>query len=162
MVGRVRALFSLFAVVVCALSACGGDDSGSGEYREEASALCAEAKREAQRASPARNRQEWEAFLRDTLEFSRDYNRRYEALEPPEELAEEHARSMRLSLRAEDLTEDQLDDLEAGEALKDVLPAFLTEILEMTRRSNELARAMGLPDCVVPLRGPGGDAPAPA
>jgi hypothetical protein len=165
MVGPVRGLFSLFAVVVfggvATATGCGDDDSEAGDYRKDASALCAEAKREAESVSPPRTRQEWEAFLGDTLQFARDYNRRFKALEPPAELADEHARSLRLSIRAERLTKDHLDELAAGDALSDLLPRYLEEIIEFSRRSNELARAMGLPECVVPIPGPGGDSPAP-
>jgi hypothetical protein len=166
MVGSVRGLFPLFAVVVfggvATATGCGGDEADAGDYREGASALCAEAKREAESVSPPRNRREWEAFLGDTMEFARDYNRRFDALEPPAELADEHARSLRLSVRAEELTEDHLDDLAAGDALSELLPRYLDEIIEISRRSNALARSMDLPECVVPLPGPGGDSPAPA
>jgi hypothetical protein len=166
MVGPVRRLFSLFALLafggVAAAIGCGGDGSDSGDYREDVSALCAEAKREAEGVSPPRNRREWQAFLRETVAFSRDYNRRFAAIEPPAELTDEHARSLRLSIRAEELTRELLDDLAAGDALGDLLPRYLDEIIEFTRRSNKLARSMDLDECVAPLPGPGGDSPAPS
>jgi hypothetical protein len=36
------------------------------------------------------------------------------------------------------------------------------KILEIGKRDNELARRLGLPDCVSPLPSPGGDEAAPA
>jgi hypothetical protein len=162
----VRRLAPQFAVAVLALATaaagCGGEDSEASDYREKASSLCAEAKREAESVSPPSSRRDWEAFLRETLEFSRDYKRRYDALVPPPELADEHARSLRLTLRAERLTEGMLDDLAAGEALKELLPRYLEDVIAFSRRSNALAREMGVPECVTPLPGPGGETPAPA
>jgi hypothetical protein len=162
MVGRVKGAIPLFAAVVCGLVACGGEDSGSRDYREGSNALCREATREASGLTPPRTRRDWEVFLRDTLAFSRDYTERGRALEPPPELAAQHERSERLNLRAERVTENVLDDIEAGDPLKEVLPGYFKELLEISRRSNDLARAMDLPDCVVPLLGPGEAAPAPA
>ena len=43
-----------------------------------------------------------------------------------------------------------------------MLPEYVQEIIAISRLSNELARSMGLPDCVVPLPGPGSESPAPA
>jgi hypothetical protein len=165
MVGPVRWNFPLIAgavlSAVVALVGCGGDDSDAGDYRDEASAMCSEAIREAEGISPPANRSDLDRLLRETLKLSRDYNRRLASLEPPAELAERHARSQRLNLRAERLTEKLLDDIAAGEALEEVLPGYTRELVAISRRSNKLARSMGLPDCVVPVTGPGEPA-APA
>jgi hypothetical protein len=166
MVGPVRRRLPQFALAALALATtiagCGGDDSEPNDYREMTSALCAEAKRAAENVSPPRSRRDWEPFLRETVEFSRDYNRRFDALEPPPELADEHARWLRLNLRAEQLTEGMLDDLAAGDALKELLPRYLDDIIAFSRRSNALAREMGVLECVTPLPVPGGETPAPA
>jgi hypothetical protein len=162
----VRRRVPQFALTLLALATaaagCGGEDTEAGDYREKASSLCAEAKREAESISPPTSRRDWEVFLRETLEFSRDYKRRYDALVPPSELADEHARSLRLTLRAERLTEGMLDDLATGEALKELLPRYFEDVIAFSRRSNALAREMGLPECVTPLPRPGGETPAPA
>jgi hypothetical protein len=73
---------------------------------------------------------------------SRDYAKRGRALEPPPQFAAQDEQSERLNLRAE--------------------PEYFQELLEVTRRSNGLARSMDLPDCIVPLPEPGGEAPSPA
>jgi hypothetical protein len=166
MVGSVRGLFPLFAVAVMGIAAsaagCGGDDSGADEYRDDANAICREALREAEQLAQPRSPRQLERFLRDGLRASRGYTRRLEALEPPPELAELHERSLHLNLRAERLTQGILDELAAGGAPSELLPDFSAELLEIGKRDNELARRLGLPDCVLPLPGPGGEPAAPA
>jgi hypothetical protein len=144
-----------------AAAGCGGDDSAE-EYREQASALCTEAVREAESVTPPRGRSGWQAFLRETIEVSRKYTRELEQLEPPEEIAALHEQVLRLNQRAERLTERLRDDLAAGRSPRELLPTYLDELFSIARRDNRLAREMGVPECVTPLPGPGGDAPAPA
>jgi hypothetical protein len=164
-VGPVKGLFSLFAVVVfggvAAAAGCGGDESEAGDYRERASALCREAVREAEELRVPNSPRQLESFLRETLRYSRSYTERFEALEPPEELADLHERSTRLNKRAEELTEEVADDLAAGGAPQELLLDYTTKLLEIGKRDNELSRQLGLPDCVTPLPGPGRE-PAPA
>jgi hypothetical protein len=95
--------------------------------------------------------------LRESLEFSRDFIRRFEALDPPAELQVRHDRSARLNRRAERLTERVADDLAVGEPPREVLPGFLGELLSIARRDNELVWEVGLPECVLPLPGPGAE-----
>ena len=166
MVGSVRGLFSLFAVVVfggvAAATGCGGDESEAAEFRERANALCREAEREVEQLGPPTSRRQLERYLRDTLRFARDYTQRFEALEPPPELASLHERSARLNRRAAELTERVLDDLAAGGAPEQLMPVFAAKLLELAKRDNELSRRLGLPDCVTPLPGPDSKPPAPA
>jgi hypothetical protein len=161
----VRRLAPQFAAAVSALATaaagCGGEESAD-EYREQASALCTESVREAESITPPRGQSGWDAFLRETLEVARSYTRELDQLEPPEELADLHEQVRRLNQRAERLTERLRDDLAAGRPPRDLLPAYLQELLSIARRDNRLAREMGLPECVTPLPVPGGEAPAPA
>lgn len=145
-----------------AAAACGGEDSSAEEYREQASELCTEAMRDAETVTPPRGRRGWDAFLRETLEFSREYTRALEQLEPPEDLADQHEQVKRLNLRAERLTARLREDLAAGGTERELLPPFLQELLAIARRDNRLAREMGVPECVTPLPVPGGEGPAPA
>jgi hypothetical protein len=165
MVRPVMRPFPQFALVLLALTVgfggCGGDDSAD-EYREQASALCVEAIREAERATPPAGRGDWDGFLQETLELARDYTRRLEELDPPEELAGMHEQMTRLNERARRLTEQLRDDLAAGRPLRELLPEFGQELLSIARRDNRLAREMDLPECVTPLPAPGGAVPAPA
>jgi hypothetical protein len=143
-------------------AACGNDDSPARDYREQASTLCRDALSKAEEVSPPSSPRQVEDLLRDTLRLSRSFTKRLEALEPPAELADLHARSTRLNERAEELTEQVVDDLATGGAPHDLLSEYSAKILEIGKRDNELVRKLGLPDCVTPLPGPGGESPAPA
>jgi hypothetical protein len=143
-------------------AACGNDDSAAREYREQASALCRDALRKAEEIPLPSSPQQIEPVLRDTLRLSRSFTKRLEALEPPAELADLHARSDRLNQRAEELTQQVVDDLAAGGAPQELLTEYYAKLLDIAKRDNQLARKLGLPDCVTPLPGPGGEAPAPA
>jgi hypothetical protein len=166
MVGPVRGLFSLFAVLVfgaaAAAAGCGGEISPAREYRDQASALCRDALRDAEELGVPSSPRQLESILRDTLRYSRSYTERLEALEPPAELAGLHQRSTRLNKRAEELTEQVVDDLAAGGAPQELLPPYAARLLEIGKRDNELSRQLGLPDCVTPLPGPDSQPPAPA
>jgi hypothetical protein len=162
----VRGLLSLFAVVVfgavAVAAGCGGDESEADEYREEMSALCTEALREAEGLRVPSSPRQLEALMRKTVRLSQRYTGRLEALEPPAELADLHERSTRLNRRAERLTEELADDLAAGGAPQKLVSQYSVKILEIGKRDNEVARKLGLPDCVTPIPGPGGESPAPA
>jgi hypothetical protein len=143
-------------------AACGNDDAPAREYREQASVLCRDALRKAEELPPPSSPRQLGGLLGDALRLSRSFTKRLEALEPPAELADLHARSTRLNKRAEELTEEVVDDLAAGGAPQELLPEYSAKLLDIGKRDNELARKLGLPDCVTPLPGPVGESPAPA
>jgi hypothetical protein len=157
-VSRLSQRVALAAVAVAAgAGGCGEDESAADRYREDAGALCAEAKREVNALPEPRTPAEVEPYLRDGLELTRDYDNRFRDLEPPEELRDEHDQAVRLSDRGQRLLEGIVDDLAAGEPPAEVFEVALPRLLRYTRESNRLARDMGVPECVEPLALPGSE-----
>jgi hypothetical protein len=149
---------ALAAVAVAASAGgCGEDESAADRYRDDASALCAEAKREVNALPEPGTPAEVEPYLRDGLELTRDYDNRFRDLEAPEELRDKHDQAVRLSDRGQRLLEGIVDDLAAGEPPAEVFEVALPRLLRYTRESNRLARDMGLPECVEPLPLPGSE-----
>jgi hypothetical protein len=156
-------LTAALAAIVVAAAGCGGDDDGSaGDYRDEANAICRDAEGKIEDLGVPSSAEDLGRYLREGLEISREYNREFEALEPPSELGAEHHRLVELSRRAERLTEPLVDEVTTGDpaALKSLQRA-LPKLERIGRQSNTLARRMDLPDCVTPLTPPGAP-PAPS
>jgi hypothetical protein len=151
-----RAALAALAIAAGA-GGCGEDESAADRYRDDATALCEEAKREVNALPQPGTPAEVEPYLRDGLELTRDYDNRFRALEPPEELRDEHDQAVRLSDRGQRLLDGIVDDLAAGEPPAEVFEAALPRLLRYTRQSNRLARDMGLPECVEPLPLPGSE-----
>jgi hypothetical protein len=140
---------------------CGEDAQETGDYRRDANAICAESERKLESIPEPRSAASLEGYLRRALEISREYDRRFRALEPPEALRAEHRRASRLSRRSEALVKEVLGDLGSGEPTLDLLQRTLPELEQIARESNALARRMGLDDCVNPLALPG-ESPEPS
>jgi hypothetical protein len=151
-----RVALGALALAACA-AGCGEDESPADEYRDDANALCAEAKRDVDALSQPGTPAGVERYLREALELSREYDDRFRALEPPEELRDQHDEAVRLSRRGELLLEGLADDLGAGDPPAEVFEGSLPQLLRYSRQSNRLARQMGLPDCVEPLPLPGSE-----
>jgi hypothetical protein len=146
-------LTATLAAVLLAGVTCGGDDQSGGDYRQEANAICSEAERKIEALPIPTSVAELERYLRRALEMSKEYDRKFEALDPPAQLRAEHRRAIRLSRRAERLIEPLVT---GGEELSlKKLRRTVPEIERLAGESNALAREMDLPDCVIPLTSPG-------
>jgi ABC-type transporter Mla subunit MlaD len=154
-----RGLAALLAAAALAgIAGCGGDDGAESGYREDANAMCAEAKHRVEALQAPSTIEDFEPFLRRLIEMSREFDHRLRALEPPTALAAQHRRLIRLSDRGDRLLEALADDFAAGRPPLKRLQRRLSELEDYGRQNNALARRMKLPDCVAPLTVP---APAP-
>jgi hypothetical protein len=157
-VGRLLQRVALGAIALAACAGgCGDDEPPADQYRDDANALCAEARRDADALSQPRTPDEVEPYLREALALNREYDERFRDLDPPEELRDQHDEAVRLSGEGERLIEDIADDLAAGDPPAEVFEESLPKLLRYSRQSNRLARQMGLPDCVEPLPLPGSE-----
>jgi hypothetical protein len=91
------------------------------------------------------------------LFFAREANRRFGALVPPEDLADEHRRLERLNARGERALADLGRRVERSRRPGRTLERGFRELDPLVSESNRNARAAGLEDCVEEL--PGADPP---
>jgi hypothetical protein len=148
---HVRRLGSLLACAAAlALAACGSDDGPSVEaYRGEARAICSEADRAIQQVrQPTRTTPEAIAdYFRRLLAPAERTTRRFEALQPPEELARAHddvVRANRASVRE---VRQLIGRLEGDGDPRELLAGVERRIASLTREADAAAERLGVPEC---------------
>jgi hypothetical protein len=127
------------------LSACGpdsGDQLTAGEYRERGNRICREAERDARSLERAGFR----AQLERSADAAEEYQRRFEELEPPDELADEHRRAVGHGREVIQLLRRAEQAVEAGD--RGEVVEVLGELERIVREGNATSRELGLTDCV--------------
>ena len=142
------------SVLACAaaltLAACGGDDGPSvDDYRADARAICTEADRATQsveqptRSTPAAIAD----YFTRLLAPAERATARFEALEPPDELAGAHegvVRANRASIRE---VEQLIGRLDGDADARELLAGAQERIRTLTREADAAAERLGVPEC---------------
>ena len=132
------------------LAACGGDDAlSTDEYRSEARSICQEATRATRQVqAPARTTNEAVAgYFEQLIAVTRRSSERFAELEPPDELQDEHEEALAANRAGIEEVERLIADLERGGDARALLQAAQTRLTDLSRRSDEAARALGVPEC---------------
>jgi hypothetical protein len=157
----VKGMASLVAFGVAALVAvatgCGGDSGSADDYREQASALCRRSERAVERLPTPTTAQGFQRYVESTARLARKYDRDFKALEPPDDLRDEHRQLVRLSAEGERLLARLAAELGGARQTLGAIRDSLPDLERLARKSNALAERMDLPDCVQPLELPGSE-----
>ena len=148
--GPQRAREALLVAAV-ALSSCGGGSAGDARGLSEAGYLgvvkrgCLAARQVAERAvltsaAPA-------AYLRRAAEAAESIQREFANVRPPTQFAAAHREWLRLGEKQLALIRTALDRLREG-ASPHTVAALEVRNRRLLQRSNEIADALGLPECV--------------
>ena len=132
------------------LAACGGDDALSAkEYRAEAKSICEDATK-ATRAVEAPTRTTNEAvasYFQRLITVTKRSSDRFGELEPPEELKAKHDAALKANKAGIEEVERLIAELERGGDARALLQNAQTRLQDLSRRSDEAARALGVPQC---------------
>jgi hypothetical protein len=146
-----RAIVLLCLLVALPLAAaCGGDDRlSTDEYREQARRICVDADRATERIEqPTRATAEAIAdYFKRLLEANDRTTKRFEALEPPEELEQAHDDALEANAEAIKVVREVIDELERGGDSREVLTRAQSRLQELRRRSGDAADRLGVPEC---------------
>ncbi|MGI9540151.1 MAG: hypothetical protein ACR2N6_08385 [Miltoncostaeaceae bacterium] len=144
---RFGGLFAAGAAAVIIAAGCGGGDGDSAlsvdEYRDQANQIC----READRTTDAIDVNSVEDF-QALIDAQRSQIDELRELDPPDEFSDQHEEAIETLDRTVALLDDARQRIEDGEDPSDVLSDLQAEGEELTDRANELARELGLDDCV--------------
>lgn len=146
-----RRLASLLACTAVAAvgGGCGGDDVSVEDYRAEARQICTEADRATERVEqPTRTTPKAIAdYFRRLLEPAKRATQRFETLEPPDELAEEHSSVVRANRASIREVEQLVSRLGEGGDARELLAAAQDRIRTLTREADAAAKRLGVPEC---------------
>jgi hypothetical protein len=142
-------ILALLATAAVALGACGGDETSPEEYRAEARQICQEADRATERVrQPTRSTPEAIAdYFQRLLAPNERATRRFEQLEPPEELQDAHDDALSANRRGSDEVRRLIRQLEGGEDPRQVLAGAQQRIRTLTREADRAADRLGVPEC---------------
>ena len=149
-----RRLATAAAVLALSLSACGGDDNGgdpmsAAELRAEVNRICREDTKAAQKfAKPTSDEEEYARQLEGLLEINDRSRKRFDELEPPEELRDAYEDFLRANDEGVAHTKRIVERLKRGEDRTKVFSGETGEkIVLIGRRRTEAARRLGTPAC---------------
>jgi hypothetical protein len=150
-----RRLPTVLSLCLClalpaALAACGGDDGMStAEYRAEAKTICTEADqatakvKEPTRATSAAISD----YFQRLLEANGRTTKRFEALDPPADLQKAHDDALAANEAGAKEVQRVIDELEGGGDPRKVLTDAQTRLQDLSRRSGDAAKRLGVPEC---------------
>ena len=138
------------AVLSAALSAgCGDDALSESEYRAEARKICTEAQRASrsiQQPTRTTNAAIADYFGR-LVEVNKRTRARFEELEPPDTLKDAHDDAVAANEEGVQVTEELVRELQRGGDARALLQDTQSKLPELTRKSGEAARRLGVPEC---------------
>ena len=140
----------LVLVLSATLVACGGDDPLSmEEYRAEAKVICEDATRSTRAVEPpTRTTNEAVAgYFKRLIAVTKRSSDRFGKLEPPEDLEAEHDAALKANKAGVNEVERLIAELERGGDARALLQNAQTRLEDLSRRSDEAARALGVPQC---------------
>jgi hypothetical protein len=141
---------SLVLALSAALAACGGDDAlSTEEYRSEAKTICEDATTSTRGIKPpARTSNEALAsYFRRLIAVTKRSSQRFGELAPPEDLEARHEAALKANEAGVKEVERLIAELERGGDARALLQAAQTRLEDLSRRSDEAARALGVPQC---------------
>jgi len=152
-------LLALGAVALAVAAGCGGGDDEpapdggaltKAEYQKQGNALCKEAVAEVGRVPTPRAPDQIADYLERTFAVAEETNGKFESLEPPKELREDHEQAVRLSEDFEGVS-DQL--VERVRQADDPRAAIQREFRKLAgdpvfKRSQDVTRRLGLDECL--------------
>ena len=135
-----------------AVAACGGsEDEGltTDEYRQQARTICAEAARAtSQIEQPTRATSAAIVdYLNRLLRTNERTTERFAGLEPPEELERAHADALRANRDGVAEVRRVIRELDGGGDAREVLASAQTRLTDLSERSSDAARRLGVPEC---------------
>jgi uncharacterized protein YhaN len=145
---RLAALLVLPALL--AAGACGGDDGLSAdEYRAQARQICQDADRatEAVEEPTRATSQAIVDYFRRLLQANERSTRRFESLQPPEDLRDAHADALRANRDGVREVRRVISELEEGGEPREVLTGAQTRLEALSREAADAARRLGVPEC---------------
>jgi hypothetical protein len=138
------------ALVVMAVG-CGSD------YPEDANGICRALQADVEALPVPRQPRNLGRYLQMNLELARAAHRRFNALEPPGDLADEHRHLERLNARGEEALGRLARRVGRSRSPGETLRRGFRDLEPLVAESNGTARAAGLDDCIEEL--PGADPP---
>ena len=148
-----RPLLLLLALVAL-LAGCGGDDGGGGalsasEYRDEAKQICTDADKQTDSVKePTRATNEAiVSYFRQLLAANERATKRFEELDPPEELQKAHDDTLAANKAGAEEVEKVIDQLEGGGDARKVLQDAQTRLQDLGKRANDAAKRLGVSEC---------------
>ncbi|HEY3070265.1 MAG TPA: hypothetical protein VGJ34_08110 [Gaiellaceae bacterium] len=143
----------LLAVSGLALAACGGGGGGGArgesltpaEFRQQADAICAEFEGKLNDLGSPSSVDELAEFVDKAVPIIEEGNDRLQALEPPDELADDWNKAMALQDKNLDLTHDLQDAIHASDDAK--MQELVAKLDASDAESTRLARKIGLENC---------------
>jgi hypothetical protein len=132
------------------LAACGGDDAlSTSEYRGEARKICQEADRATSAVErPTRTTNAAIAsYFERLMNVNRKTSEQFGELEPPEELKAKHEAALAANRDGVKEVERLVAELRRGGDARALLQAAQGRLQQLSQRSAEAARALGVPEC---------------
>ena len=147
-----RALSVLALGVVALAAACGGSDSGSGalepdELRKQADAVCAEAEEQLDALGEPTDPAEIPRYVAEARVLGATQLEKLEALEPPEELAQDYGQALELLSERQELIDGLSEEIAAGADPVAAIQSAPERIEEIDQELDALAREIGLTEC---------------
>lgn len=142
--------FLSLALVTVVFAACGGDDGMStSEYRAEAKKICTEADKATESVQePTRATSDAISdYFQRLLDANDKTTKRFEALDPPEDLQKAHDDALAANEAGVTEVRRVIDELEGGGDPREVLTQAQTRLQDLSRRSADAAKRLGVPEC---------------
>ena len=143
-----RAILTL--TLALGITACGGEDRMSKEdYQAELRKICTESERKTDDvAEPTRATPE---AIADYLQRLRDINadaiKKFEGLEPPEDLQGPHDRALTANREGREKVDAVIEELQGGGDPTQVLTEARRELEESSRSAKDAAQDLGVREC---------------
>jgi hypothetical protein len=158
---RLRAGALLTAAALLAGSCDDGEDSRADSYRERGNAVCREAERAAEKVPEPTSETGFARYFERLLAVNEPFQKRFERLEPPEDLRSTHREAVREGRLQIHTIRKLVRQLRKSDDDAATLDVGLPVLLQMIERGNRLSRELGLKDCVQRVPVPGAE-PAPS
>jgi hypothetical protein len=145
---RSRLLLALLGSLL--LVACGGEDTlTTNEYRTQARQICQDADRATESVEePTRATSEAIVdYFRRLLRANERSTRRFESLEPPEELSDAHQDALKANRDGVAEVRRVIRELEGGGDPREVLTGAQTRLERLSGDAADAARRLGVPEC---------------
>ena len=154
-----RSPLALALVALAGATGCGGGDDESApdggaltkaEYQKKGNALCKDTVAEVGRIPMPREPDQIAGYLKRTFAVAEEANGKFESLEPPRELREDHEQAVRLSEDFEQVSDRLVERVRQAD---DPRAAVQREFRKLAgdpvfKRSQEVTRRLGLDECL--------------